>query len=125
MNASRLALCAAGIGAALAFAAAAPATAAPPAAAGLAAAPDTGLMQVAARKHPKKYRHSHRRGSRAPDRRYDRPVPSYDNVGSVGQDGYGYGYNRFSGQRYQTCVFDEGYGRTQPCDAGGGGGSRN
>jgi hypothetical protein len=48
-----------------------------------------------------------------------------DTVGSLGYDGYGYAYNRFSGQRYQSCVFDEGYGRTRPCDAGGGGGSRN
>jgi hypothetical protein len=133
MHASRLALCAAGIGAALAFGAAPPALAAPPMAAGLAAgsaAPQAALVPVAARKHAnkhaKKSRHSQqRRRGYAPQRRDARPVGGYDNVGSVGQDGYGYGYNRFSGQRYQSCVFDEGYGRTQPCDAGGGGGSRN
>ena len=48
-----------------------------------------------------------------------------DTVGSLGQDGAGYGFNRFSGQRYQSCVFDEGYGRTRPCDAGGDGGGFN
>lgn len=42
-----------------------------------------------------------------------------DNVGSLGYDGRGYGYNRFSGQRYNYCVFDEGYGRVTPCDSGG------
>lgn len=42
-----------------------------------------------------------------------------DNVGSTGNDGSAYGYNRYTGQRNQSCVFDEGYGRTRPCDAGG------
>jgi hypothetical protein len=41
-----------------------------------------------------------------------------DTVGSLGYDGYGYGYNRFSGQQYQSCVEDLGYGRVRPCDAG-------
>lgn len=30
-----------------------------------------------------------------------------------------YAYNRYSGQIYGSCVIDLGYGRTQPCDAGG------
>jgi hypothetical protein len=41
-----------------------------------------------------------------------------DTIGSVGYDGRGYGYNRFSGQVYQSCVEDLGYGRVRPCDAG-------
>ena len=41
-----------------------------------------------------------------------------DTIGSVGYDGRGYGYNRFSGQEYQSCVEDLGYGRVRPCDAG-------
>jgi hypothetical protein len=32
-----------------------------------------------------------------------------------------YAYNRYSGQVYGSCVIDLGYGRTQPCDAGGAG----
>ena len=48
--------------------------------------------------------------------------PTIDTVGSLGQDGVGYGFNRFSGQRYYNCTLDEGYGRTRPCDAGGDGG---
>jgi hypothetical protein len=56
-------------------------------------------------------------------RRYPREAygPAWqgpDTVGSLGQDGYGYAYNRFSGQRYQSCVEDLGYGRVRPCDAG-------
>jgi hypothetical protein len=42
-----------------------------------------------------------------------------DNVGSLGYDGRGFGYNRFSGQVYQSCVEDLGYGRVRPCDSGG------
>jgi hypothetical protein len=42
-----------------------------------------------------------------------------DNVGSLGYDGRGYGYNRYSGQVYQSCMEDLGYGRVRPCDAGG------
>jgi hypothetical protein len=42
-----------------------------------------------------------------------------DTVGSLGYDGRGYGYNRFSGQVYQSCMEDLGYGRVRPCDAGG------
>ena len=41
-----------------------------------------------------------------------------DTVGSVGYDGIYYAYNRFSGQRYSSCVEDLGYGRVRPCDAG-------
>jgi hypothetical protein len=41
-----------------------------------------------------------------------------DTVGSLGYDGRGHGYNRFSGQVYQSCVEDLGYGRVRPCDAG-------
>jgi hypothetical protein len=91
--------------------------------AGASAASDTAAIQVAQKKH-RHYRHRrHRAGGGHYE--FDRGWRGryHDNVGSVGQDGYGYGYNRFSGQRYQSCVFDEGYGRTRPCDAGGGGGS--
>lgn len=45
--------------------------------------------------------------------------PGPDTIGSVGYDGRGYGYNRFSGQVYQSCMEDLGYGRVRPCDAGG------
>ena len=41
-----------------------------------------------------------------------------DAIGSIGYDGRGYGYNRFSGQVYQSCMEDLGYGRVRPCDAG-------
>jgi hypothetical protein len=37
---------------------------------------------------------------------------------TIGYDGRGYGYNRFSGQAYQSCMEDLGYGRVRPCDAG-------
>jgi hypothetical protein len=71
-----------------------------------------------------------RKGRRAPARRDARPsiyVPPYgvqghDTVGSLGTDIYGRTINRFSGQVYQTCMLDEGYGRVRPCDAGGGSG---
>ncbi|HEY0439886.1 MAG TPA: hypothetical protein VGD36_07400 [Xanthobacteraceae bacterium] len=73
----------------------------------------------------------HRRGHRArvvAPRRH-RAAPGYygyggpqyggpDTVGSLGYTPDGYAYNRFSGQRYQTCMLDEGYGRVRPCDAG-------
>ena len=49
---------------------------------------------------------------------YERPRHAFRDPGSLRYDGYGYAYNRYSGQRYQTCVFDEGYGRVRPCDAG-------
>ncbi len=39
----------------------------------------------------------------------------YDTVGSVGYNGTPYGYNRFSGQQYNECVIDLGYGRVQAC----------
>jgi hypothetical protein len=48
-------------------------------------------------------------------------VPSPDTVGSLGTDRYGRTINRFTGQVYHSCVFDEGYGRVRPCDAGSGG----
>jgi hypothetical protein len=41
-----------------------------------------------------------------------------DTVGSLGYDGRGYAFNRFSGQVYYTCMEDLGYGRVRPCDAG-------
>jgi hypothetical protein len=71
-----------------------------------------------------------RKGRRAAARRAQRPalyVPPYgrqgqDTVGSLGTDAYGRTINRFSGQVYQTCMLDEGYGRVRPCDAGGGSG---
>jgi hypothetical protein len=43
---------------------------------------------------------------------------SPDTIGSLGYDGRGHSYNRFSGQVYQSCVEDLGYGRVRPCDAG-------
>jgi hypothetical protein len=70
-----------------------------------------------ARKAKRAYRHARRVGPV-----YGAAPLYYDDVGSIGHDGYGYGYNRFSGQRYFSCQIDEGYGRTRPCDAGGGGG---
>jgi hypothetical protein len=63
-------------------------------------------------------RYDERRRARRHVRRHYRPYYP-DNVGSVVQDGYGYGFNRFSGQRYYSCQFDEGYGRVKPCDSGG------
>jgi hypothetical protein len=113
--------------AALAAGAALPAAAAPvlSGSAGLRAAPDDSVIAVRAER---KVRKRHRQVSRhqwqgSPPYAFGRQGP--DTVGSLGYDGYGYAYNRFSGQRYQSCVFDEGYGRTRPCDAGGGGGGRN
>jgi hypothetical protein len=41
-----------------------------------------------------------------------------DDVGSLGYDGRSYAHNRFSGQRYRSCVEDLGYGRVRSCDAG-------
>jgi hypothetical protein len=53
----------------------------------------------------------------------DAPPPYYrgDNVAPVVRTPNGpyYAYNRYSGQVYGSCVLDLGYGRTQPCDAGG------
>jgi hypothetical protein len=45
-----------------------------------------------------------------------------DNVGSIVRTPGApyYAYNRWSGQYHRSCVIDLGYGRTQPCDAGGG-----
>ncbi len=105
-----------------------PVAAAPvmPAAAMQTASVDNGVIQARAeRKTRKHYRHrqvyrQQWQGSQAQPYGWQGP----DTVGSLGHDGGGYAYNRFSGQRYQSCVFDEGYGRTRPCDAGGGG-SRN
>lgn len=42
----------------------------------------------------------------------------YDTVGSVGYNGTPYGYNRWSGQQYNECVIDLGYGRVQACGGG-------
>jgi hypothetical protein len=123
--------------AALTAGAAVPATAAPvlsiPAGVQAAASVDSVIAVRSDRKARRHYRHRHQvyrqpwqGGPYGPQGSpYGWQGP--DTVGSLGQDGYGYAYNRFSGQRYQTCVFDEGYGRTRPCDAGGGGGggSRN
>jgi hypothetical protein len=41
-----------------------------------------------------------------------------DSIGSIGYDGRGLGYNRFSGQVYQSCMEDLSYGRVRTCDAG-------
>jgi hypothetical protein len=63
---------------------------------------------------------SHHR-QRVESREVPRAVPdrSVDTVGSIAYDGHGYGYNRITGERYVKCMFDEGYGRVEPCDAGG------
>jgi len=130
------ALLGAAFGVTLAFAATSPGTAAPAAPIGAeATAAVMPATPIAARKKKHRRQTVHSRSRQAPrayrqsDRGWRGPAyergPAYDNVGSVGQDGYGYGYNRFSGQRYQSCVFDEGYGRTRPCDAGDGGGGRD
>lgn len=65
------------------------------------------------------YQRRAHRGQRQQRVRAQRAAPRYrDNVGSIAYDGYGYGYNRFSGQRYMSCMVDLGYGRVEPCDAG-------
>lgn len=97
--------------------------------AGLQAAAGSNVITVRAerkaRKH-KRHHQVHRQQWQGGPQGYSYGWQGPDTVGSLGYDGYGYAYNRFSGQRYQSCVFDEGYGRTRPCDAGGGGGgSRN
>jgi hypothetical protein len=72
-----------------------------------------GLVNVAAKKKTKRVRGAgHYYGDVAPW--FGRP----DTVGSLGYDGVYYAYNRFSGQRYFSCVEDLGYGRVRPCDAG-------
>lgn len=107
--------------------------------AGAAALPSgTAAMKAAApaQATAAKYRRGHRArvvvrrygppaGYYAPAPGYYAPAPGYyahfggpDTVGSLTYTWDGYAYNRFSGQRYQTCVFDEGYGRVRPCDAG-------
>lgn len=103
--------------AALGFAAALsiPASAAPGAGAALSRATMPALQTV-------QWRRDGQRNEYAPPARG--PAPRYgggsgDNVGSIGYDGSPYGYNRFSGQRYQTCMMDEGYGRVRPCSEGG------
>jgi hypothetical protein len=116
--------------AALAAGAALPAAAAPvlSGSAGLQVAADDSVIAVRAeRKVRKHHRHRHQvnRQQWQGSQPYAYGWQGPDTVGSLGYDGYGYAYNRFSGQRYQSCVFDEGYGRTRPCDAGGGGGGRN
>jgi hypothetical protein len=119
---SRNALLALGFATVLAAGAALPATAVPvlSSAAGLqAAAADNGVIAVRSERKARKHlRHPHQ----VSRQQWQGGPQGPDTVGSLGYDGYGYAYNRFSGQRYQTCVFDEGYGRTRPCDAGGGGG---
>lgn len=82
-----------------------------PATAGLKASVPPAVALVHSR--PRAHDRGHLRDPIAP-----RALPSVDTVGSLGFDGYGYAYNRFSGQRYMSCVFDEGYGRVRPCDAG-------
>ena len=98
-----------------------PATALPAAwqAAPSAPAGDGHLLPAAAKKKKARRPHVYVYGPRRA-RAYDDGPGWYgpDNVGSLGQDGWGYGYNRFSGQRYQSCVEDLGYGRVRPCDAG-------
>ena len=53
--------------------------------------------------------------------------PGYDTVGSIyyGPGAGPYGTNRVTGEVYSKCYTDEGYGRVQPCDQGGGGGGLN
>lgn len=120
-------LCGAGFVVALAVGFAASALAGPvsPAGASLKAAvpaivTDIGAQRRASKKHRRVY-HGH-----ATPHGYQRPYDpgpfgpgNVDTVGSLGHDGYGYAYNRFSGQRYFSCMIDEGYGRVRPCDAGG------
>jgi hypothetical protein len=48
-------------------------------------------------------------------------IPNYDTIGSIAYDGHGFGYNRITGERYYKCMYDQGYGRVRPCDAGDGG----
>jgi hypothetical protein len=111
--------------AAMAFAL--PASAAPAARPDIALSSGVADMVVQVKQVRKKRQVRHHNARRHYGWHRGRIAPRYhggspDTVGSVGYDGYGYGYNRFSGQRYQSCVTDEGYGRTRPCDAGGGGG---
>ena len=111
----KLAVAALGLSAAvLAAAAAAPVSAAPVTSQStvLNAAVADNLVSVAAKKKKKV-----RRGGYY----YDDDDGWYggpDTIGSIGRDGWGYGYNRFSGQRYFSCMEDLGYGRVRPCDAG-------
>jgi hypothetical protein len=130
MSLNKTTLAALGFAAVLAAVTTVPASAAPISSAGVRDAAATidpvtdARSERKARRHSRAYRagtygrvhqpHEYYHGGRGPD-----------TIGSLGYDGYGYAYNRFSGQRYQSCVFDEGYGRTRPCDAGGGGGGRN
>lgn len=83
--------------------------------AGLTALAQADVVQVAKKKKYKNNGH-YRNGA------YRRSYRDVDTVGTLGYDGIGYGYNRFSGQRYWSCMTDDGYGRARPCDAGGGGG---
>jgi hypothetical protein len=119
MNIHRNTLIACGIAAAFAVVAVNPATAAPVVHAGsvLKQASGDSLVAVSER--------ARRDGRRAVRRAA--PPPGYDNVGSIVYDGIGYGYNRRTGERYMTCMVDEGYGRVSTCDSvhGGGGGGRD
>ena len=107
-----------GLSAAILAAAAVPASAAPvgPASAVLKAAVADDIVSVATKKKAKKVRRGG--GDYYYYGDYEPWYGGYDTVGSLGQDGWGYGYNRFSGQRYSACVEDLGYGRVRPCDAG-------
>lgn len=77
-------------------------------AAGLAAIADGAVVQVQSRRT--------RSGVANPAP----PSGFQDTVGSIVYDSQGNAYNRRTGVRYNGCVFDEGYGRVRPCDAGGG-----
>ena len=115
MTSFKIAAAAIGLSAAVLTAAAVGAASAAPVpsnSVALKAAVADDVVTVAAKKKPKKWRRGYY---------YDDDQVWYggpDTVGSVGYDGWGYGYNRFSGQRYSSCVEDLGYGRVRPCDAG-------
>jgi hypothetical protein len=46
------------------------------------------------------------------------PAYGYDYAPAYGFGGAPYGYLSSNGRVYSSCVFDEGYGRVRPCDAG-------
>lgn len=72
---------------------------------------EAAVTTVAAKRKVRRDRWSGQRW--AGQRWYDR-----DTVGSLGYDGRGYAFNKFSGQVYYSCMLDLGYGRVRPCDAG-------
>lgn len=114
MPTNRHILFASAVVAALAFGTTAPVSASPASQAGTAAKSAAGpsFLTVSDR--------ARRDGRRAVRRQATQP--GYDNVGSIVYDGIGYGYNRRTGERYMSCMIDEGYGRVTPCDNGNGGG---